>query len=272
MRHGNARDPLLLEVLPTGSECLPQPSHYTADPLQEAGRTSGGIMQKYAGRVLLHLLAACPIHCRYCFRRHHQVDNGFFAGDWRTRLGNLGEDIGEVILSGGDPLMLKDDQLAEVIDAVQTQPQITTLRLHTRMPVAAPQRITPQLLEVLTNRRLRTVVVLHCNHAQALDQSARTSLLEMHRRGITLLNQAVLLRSVNDDVQSLLELSHGLFACGVLPYYLHKLDPVAGAAHFDVGVDAGKKLVAKLRDALPGYLVPRFVVEEPGGSSKTDLL
>ena len=272
MKTGDAGDPLLREVLPIAQEKDRQPVHFSLDPLREKTFASDGIVQKYQSRVLLHLLAACPIHCRYCFRRHHQLEGGLLRNDWQSSIRNLDSDVREVILSGGDPLVLNDNQLAEIIATIAENESITTLRIHTRMPVAAPQRLTDALLQILTQHRLHTVLVVHCNHENALDPLSRERLVALKHSGATLLNQSVLLRGVNDSHSALVALSRRLMDCGVLPYYLHMLDPVSGAAHFAVPRAEAEALMHSISGELPGYLVPNLVVEEPGAKSKTRLV
>lgn len=274
MRPGDPRDPLLLQVLPLAEEEIEEPGTFL-DPLEEARATLGpGVLQKYHGRALLVTTGVCAIHCRYCFRRHHPYEDsprGLEA--WEAPLESLRErpEITEVILSGGDPLSLTDESLAGLIERIERIPQVRRLRLHTRLPVVIPERVTGKLVELLEETRLRAVVVLHVNHARELDASCREALGRLARAGRPLLNQAVLLRGINDDEDRLAELSESLVDAAVIPYYLHQMDPVRGAGHFHVPPERGLELIEALRRRLPGYAVPRFVREDPGEDFKTPL-
>ncbi len=273
IRRGDPDDPLLRQVLPLGEELRPVPG-YTADPLHEsAARSAPGLLRKYRGRALLVTTGACAVHCRYCFRRHYPYAADATARPWDAALERLRADpsLREVILSGGDPLSLRDESLARLAAALDAIPHLTRLRIHTRLPVMIPQRVTEELCDWLTGGRLRPVVVIHANHARELDGAVCGALLRLGARGITLLNQSVLLRGVNDRVADLVDLSETLFGAGVLPYYLHALDPVQGAAHFAVPDDAARRLHETLSARLPGYLVPRLVREVPGASAKLPL-
>jgi L-lysine 2,3-aminomutase len=270
MRKRDPNDPLLLQVLPRAAELQAIPG-FGADPVREQGLASQGLIEKYPGRVLLIASGACPIHCRYCFRREFPYNEQLAArGGWDDAVARLGErsDTREVILSGGDPLSLSNRRLGELVAKLEAT-SIETLRIHTRFPVVVPERVDDGLLHLLSATRLNTVVVLHSNHANELDEDVAAALRALRLRVGALLNQSVLLRGVNDDADTLASLSTRLIACGVLPYYLHLLDPVAGAAHFDVDAETGRDLVARLRATLPGYLVPRLVKETPGELSKT---
>jgi EF-P beta-lysylation protein EpmB len=274
IRPGNVNDPLLRQVLP-----LMEETHvvtgFVADPVgDQAAMLAPGILHKYAGRVLLVATGACAIHCRYCFRRHFPyAQANAAAAQWQEALAVIAADssITEVILSGGDPLSLADERLNELIQALLAIPHVRRLRLHTRLPVVIPQRITPALLEMLSHSRLQCVLVIHTNHPNEIDTTLCEVLNRVRASGITLLNQAVLLRGINDDIATLVELSEALFAAGVLPYYLHQLDKVQGAAHFEVDVQVAQGLIAGVRDRLPGYLVPRLVKEIPGMAAKLPL-
>ena len=271
MRRGDPRDPLLLQVLPQRSERLDVPG-FSSDPLRETGLARQGVLKKYSGRALLVTTPACPVHCRYCFRRHFPYADQTAARDgWAPALGELrhADDVTEVILSGGDPLSLENRRLDELIRSIEGLRHVDTVRIHTRFPIVLPERIEPGLLKLLADTRLHTVMVVHCNHANEIDAAVRAALGAVARTGTKLLNQSVLLRGINDDADSLEALSRALFGCGVLPYYLHLLDPVSGAAHFDVPASRGMELIAQLRGRVPGYLVPRLVREEPGEPSKT---
>ncbi len=274
MRHGDPHDPLLRQVLPLATEDESIPG-YVTDPLAEAEHTPGpGLIHKYAGRVLLIASPACAVNCRYCFRRHFPYgDNSPSRNQWERSLETLRDDpsIHEAILSGGDPLAASDRQLGWLVERLEAIPHLKRLRLHTRLPVVIPDRIDEALLGWLGTTRLQRVVVLHVNHAQEIDGAVIDACARLKRAGVTLLNQSVLLRGVNDSVEALAELSERLFEADVLPYYLHVLDPVAGAAHFDVPDEEARELVAGLRGVLPGFLMPRLVREVPGEASKTPL-
>lgn len=272
MRPGDPADPLLRQVLPLDAELHETPG-FVADPVGDldVGLTPG-LLQKYAGRVLLVTTGACGIHCRYCFRRHFPYGQENPRGEALERaLAHIAGDasISEVILSGGDPLSLTDERLIGLIDRIEAIPHVRRLRIHSRQPVVLPSRITAPLLARLGSTRLQTVTVIHANHARELDNAVFGALDRLRAAGVTLLNQAVLLREVNDSPAALADLSEALFAGAVLPYYLHLLDPVQGAAHFDVSEDRALRLIDELRTRLPGYLVPRLVREEPGAASKT---
>jgi EF-P beta-lysylation protein EpmB len=272
MRKGDANDPLLRQVWPAAAELMPA-AGFSADPVREQGLAADGLIRKYRGRALLIASGACPLHCRYCFRREFPYSAQLAArADWDAAIAALRNipDVKEAILSGGDPLSLSNRRLEELLARI-ADTAVTTVRIHTRFPIAIPQRVDDELIRVLRGTRLETVVVVHTNQANELDADVERA-LKMLRPALTaLLNQSVLLRAVNDDVETLAALSERLFACGVLPYYLHLLDRVAGAAHFDVDEARGQELIAALRARLPGYLVPRLVREVPGELSKTVL-
>ena len=270
MRKGDPDDPLLRQVLPSARELDPQPVRYMTDPLAEvdAHRTPG-LLVKYHGRALLVTSSACAVHCRYCFRRHFPyAESNPSSAQWREALSAIAADqtVSEVILSGGDPLSLVDRRLAALCEQLDRIPHLRRLRIHTRMPIVLPERVVPALLDWLGGTRLQTVMVVHANHANEIDATVVEALAQVAERGVTLLNQAVLLKGVNDSVEALADLSEALFQARVLPYYLHILDPVQGAAHFDVSRLRAGTLMHGLRALLPGYLVPRLVWERPGAA------
>ena len=272
MRRGDANDPLLKQILPARSE-LDSTEGFTADPVREQGLAANGLIRKYTGRALLIASGTCPVHCRYCFRREFPYQTQLAARDgWEPAIADLRShaDIGEVIFSGGDPLSLSNRRLGELF-AKLADTAATTVRIHTRFPIVIPERIDTDFVRLLDTTRLRIVVVVHTNHPNELDASVADALSTLRPHVAALLNQAVLLAGINDDADTLAALSERLFGCGVLPYYLHALDPVAGAAHFDVAERRGVELVGQLRARLPGYLVPRFVREVPGELSKTPI-
>ena len=274
MQTSGPDDPIALQFLVDPRESLEVPGFH-ADPVGDlAANAVPGVLHKYHGRALLVLTGACAVHCRYCFRRH------FPYGEQRLdeaaldrALGYLADDpeMTEVILSGGDPLVLSSRRLAGVLERLAGLPQLRRLRIHSRIPTVAPERIDERLCAALAAFPQPVVLVAHVNHPRELGQASREAFERLGRAGVTLLNQAVLLRGVNDDIEVMAALSESLFDQGVLPYYLHHLDPVAGAAHFAVDVGTGRALVDALRARLPGYLVPRFVVEEAGEPNKTPL-
>ncbi|WP_051207077.1 EF-P beta-lysylation protein EpmB [Saccharospirillum impatiens] len=271
MTPGDANDPLLLQVLPLSVERQPAQG-YIDDPLQEQHHNPvPGLVHKYPGRALLITTQACAVHCRYCFRQHFPyADNRLTARQWQPALDYLRQrpDIHEIILSGGDPLSLDNKALSELITALEQIPHLTTLRLHSRTPIVLPARVDEGLVALLTQTRLKTVLVLHANHAREIDKELHPALTALRTSGTVLLNQAVFLKGINDQVDTLTELSHALFDQGVLPYYLHVLDPVARAAHFDTADDKARLIWQQLQSRLPGYLLPRLVREVPGDDHK----
>ena len=274
MRPRDPHDPLLRQVLPLAEECLAV-AGFVDDPVGDrAAMVAPGVLHKYEGRVLLTVTGACAVHCRYCFRRHFPYAEANPAADqWRGALEYIAgdESIGEAILSGGDPLTLSDRRLAGLARELAAIPHLRRLRLHTRLPIVLPERVDDELLDWLGATGLRTVMVVHANHANEIDASVRAALARLKAAGVELLNQSVLLRGVNDSDAALAGLSETLFAAGVLPYYLHQLDRVQGAAHFEVTEETARRLMAELHRRLPGYLVPRLVREVPGAPGKLSL-
>jgi EF-P beta-lysylation protein EpmB len=275
MRPGDPDDPLLRQVLPLSEELSPAPG-FDIDPVDDsAAELTPGVLQKYNGRALLVTTGACAVHCRYCFRRHFPYAEHQIRGEsWQDALVYIAGDpsISEVILSGGDPLSVSDARLAEMLGDLAGIPHLRRLRIHTRLPIVLPSRVDEGLLEALATNLHQLVVVVHANHAQEIDGEVAAALERLRGARATVLNQAVLLAGVNDEAGALCELSETLFAAGVLPYYLHLLDRVSGAAHFAVDEERARRLVGEMTARLPGYLVPRLVREMAGAPSKVPLL
>ena len=271
IRPGDVHDPLLRQVLPLGAEQRARRG-FVADPLQEAAfQPTPGLLHKYSGRALLIATGACAVHCRYCFRRHFPYQDAHASGaalDAALARVRADPSLHELILSGGDPLSLTESRLTRISHAAADIAHLRTLRIHTRLPVVVPQRVTPALADWLTSLPWRVVIVLHVNHARELDAGVGAAVTRLRATGAVVLNQSVLLRGVNDNAQALIDLSEALFATGALPYYLHLPDRVEGTAHFDVGERRARALVGAVRARLPGYLVPRLVREVPGLASK----
>jgi L-lysine 2,3-aminomutase len=272
MQRGNPADPLLLQVLPLGVE-LQEIQGFSVDPVGDIGsRIAPGVLHKYQGRALLIATGACGVHCRYCFRRHFPYGAENAGSDhWQTALSAIRADrsIHEVILSGGDPLSLNDRRLRELTQQLEQIPHVRRLRIHSRQPIVLPERVDATLLSWLRDLRLQKVMVLHVNHAQELDARVADACRALRDSGVTLLNQSVLLKGINDSSGALIDLSESLFAVGILPYYLHLLDRVQGAAHYEVSETTAQLLLRQLTAALPGYLVPKLVREISGHTSKT---
>lgn len=271
MRPGDPHDPLLRQVLPIAEETRLAPG-YVDDPVgDDAATVLPGLLQKYAGRALLITTGACAVHCRYCFRRHFPYGEApKTLADWQPALERIAADrsIHEVILSGGDPLTLTDERLAELADRIAAVTHVRRLRVHTRLPIVIPDRVCEGLLDWICGTRLAPVMVVHANHPAELDVATCQALARLVDAGVPTLNQAVLLRGVNDDADVLAELCERLVDLRVLPYYLHQLDRVAGAAHFEVAEDRGRLLMEQLHSRLPGYAVPRYVRETQGAAGK----
>ena len=282
MRRGDPRDPLLLQVMPAPAENEPHDG-FVADPLGESAsipfRTGHTpcLLQKYQGRSLIITTAACGVHCRYCFRRHYTHCNGIAAGNPIDRLEpalaqiSADQSLREVILSGGDPLTLDDLQLAELVERLAKIPHLRRLRVHTRMPIVIHLRVTPGLIDLLKSTRLTAAVVVQINHPQEISDDVSSALAAFIDAGVPVFCQSVLLAGVNDNLEILASLYERLIDIRVMPYYLHQLDRVAGAAHFEVPDSLGRELIAGLRDLLPGYGVPRYVREVPGARHKRSL-
>jgi EF-P beta-lysylation protein EpmB len=276
MENGNAADPLLKQVLPVAEEGH-SPDHYSLDPLQEQSATlADGLIQKYRKRVLVIASAACAINCRYCFRRHFPYETAAIGDSRWVEMAEAiraDETINEVILSGGDPLSVSDKKLASIFETVANIDHVKRLRIHTRLPIVIPDRITDSLLDSIWKFRKsahgrQVVVVIHSNHENELDQQVSDSLRMLNESATQLLNQSVLLAGVNDNVEALVRLSERLMESDVLPYYLHQMDPIRGTAHFEVPIARGIELVDAMRAQLPGYAVPRYVQELAGEANK----
>ena len=271
MERGNPNDPLLRQVLPLAAEQTPV-SGFDTDPLNERDFSDQGLVRKYAGRALWIMTGGCPVHCRYCFRRHFPyAEHALGPRRIDSALERVAADpsISEVILSGGDPLIVADEHLKSICARLSAIPHVRRLRIHTRVLTTLPQRITPTLIEALAGFRGALVVVTHINHAQEIAPETRAACAELRAAGAQLLNQSVLLARVNNATPVLKALSEALIDAGIQPYYLHLLDRVAGAAHFEVDEPEAQKLMAELTDQISGYMLPTLVREEPGARAKT---
>ncbi|TCV98984.1 EF-P beta-lysylation protein EpmB [Biostraticola tofi] len=273
MTKGDPADPLLRQVLTLSDEFLDQPG-FSTDPLEEQQSAVPGLLHKYANRALLLVKGGCAVNCRYCFRRHFPYQDNQGS---RANLAGAMEyirchpELNEIIFSGGDPLMAKDTELDTIISQLEAIPHLKTLRIHSRLPVVIPARITATLCQRLSACRLKVVLVTHINHSNEIDGALRASMAQLRHAGVTLLNQSVLLRGVNDDAATLANLSEALFAAGILPYYLHVLDKVKGASHFLVDDERARAIMRELLGRVSGYLVPRLAREIGGETSKTPL-
>ena len=274
MTPGDLHDPLLRQVLPLAHESLVVDG-FVSDAVGDLeARRTAGVLQKYAGRVLLIATSACAIHCRYCFRREYPyAEEPRRLQDWQPALDEIAADssITEVIFSGGDPLMLNDARLKVLCSAIDQIPHVERIRFHTRLPIVLPSRVTSELIALLTGLRAQPFMVVHANHGNELVGDCVEALRTLVRSGIPVLNQAVLLAGVNDNLDALETLCRRLINLGVLPYYLHQLDRVSGTAHFEAKRILGRSLIQQLAARLPGYAVPRFVQEIPGEPNKTAL-
>ena len=274
MEKGNPRDPLLLQVLPVMEETVFRKG-YSSDPIQEQRIKNGKIIHKYQGRVLVILTGTCAINCRYCFRREYPyAEEQLTQQEIRSIIDYIQQDqsVSEVILSGGDPLILSDTKIKDFINELEGIPHLKRLRIHSRLPVVIPERLTPRLLTSLSESRLQTSLVLHINHPNEIDETLGAYLRGFRQNGITLLNQTVLLKGVNDKAEVLRDLSESLFAVGLLPYYLHCLDPMRGTHHFDLPQSLALELHRQMAKYLPGYLLPRLVADIPNRDAKTLLV
>lgn len=274
MKKGDPNDPLLRQILPDIAESLPV-AGYTADPLGEnAHNPMKGLLHKYQSRALITVTGACAVHCRYCFRQHFDYGANLpNSQDIRQICHYIANDkrINEVLLSGGDPLNINNRRFNEWIGALSAIDNIKTIRIHTRMPVILPNRIDDELIEILANCPKNIIMVLHINHPNEIDDALAQKCQILKNHGVVLLNQSVLLKGVNDDVETLCQLSHALFGVGVMPYYLHVLDKVAGSAHFDLPIDRAIQIYWQLLEKLSGYLVPKLVQEMAGKPYKVPI-
>lgn len=272
IEHGKVDDPLLKQILPLGAE-FTEAEGYSTDPLEEAeANPIKGLIHKYHGRVLLISTTSCAINCRYCFRRSFDYrSNRMSKADWQNIFSYLRNDtqINEVIFSGGDPLLQTDTHYAWVIQELEKIPHIKRLRVHSRLPIVLPSRVTPALIKAFEQSRFQSIWVVHCNHAKEIDAQVSEAFKSISQSSITLLNQAVLLKGINDDVHTQVALSEALFAHRVMPYYLHLLDKVSGASHFDIPETQAKQLHQDMAARLPGYLLPKLVKEEAGKLAKS---
>ncbi|WP_435236425.1 EF-P beta-lysylation protein EpmB [Psychromonas sp. PT13] len=271
MKKGDINDPLLKQVLPINDEELVSDG-YNLDPLQEHDSAIPGLLHKYTSRVLLILKSGCAVNCRYCFRRHFPYqDNNINKQQLQKVITYIQAhpEINEVILSGGDPLMSKDYFLEYVVNSLEQLPQLTRLRIHSRLPVVIPSRITNTLCDILKNSRFNVVFVFHINHGNEIDPAFCDAAAKLKLAGVQLLNQSVLLKGVNDNSKTLINLSENLFSAGILPYYLFLLDKVQGAQHFDLPERHAQQLIKEMNQGLPGYLVPKLSREIAGEKSKT---
>ncbi|MTH47095.1 EF-P beta-lysylation protein EpmB [Intestinirhabdus alba] len=273
MEKGNPDDPLLRQVLTSRDEFIAAPG-FSTDPLDEQQSVVPGLLHKYHNRALLLVKGGCAVNCRYCFRRHFPyAENQGNKRNWQQALSYIAAhpELDEIIFSGGDPLMAKDRELEWLMTQLEAIPHVKRLRIHSRLPIVIPARITDDLAARFARSSLQILLVNHINHAREIDNSFRQAMAKLRQAGVTLLNQSVLLRGVNDNAQTLADLSNALFDAGVMPYYLHVLDRVQGAAHFMVGDDEARRIVSELLGLVSGYLVPRLAREIGGEPSKTPL-
>ncbi len=273
IQKNNPNDPLLLQVIPTVQELITSPG-FTENPVGDLEALAiPGLLHKYHGRVLLITSGACPIHCRYCFRRDFPYQNNQSNQRQAERIRdyiNQNPEINEVILSGGDPLILTNRRLEQLISGLEEIPHLKRLRIHSRVPTTLPSRIDKGLLILLSETRFQTILVTHINHAnELLADPVINALNQLSQAKVRLLNQTVLLRQINDNADCLSTLSEALFDAGISPYYLHMLDKTSGTAHFEVSENNALEIYRRLQSRLPGYLVPKLVREIPGEHSKT---
>ena len=273
MEPGNPHDPLLRQVLTSQEEFINAPG-FSTDPLEEQHSVVPGLLHKYSNRALLLVKGGCAVNCRYCFRRHFPyAENQGNKRNWQQALEYISAhpQLDEIIFSGGDPLMAKDHELDWLLTQLESIPHIKRLRIHSRLPIVIPARITDTLVARIAASSLQVLLVNHVNHANEIDAAFRASMKKLRMAGVTLLNQSVLLRGVNDNANTLADLSNALFDAGVMPYYLHVLDKVQGAAHFMVSDEEARAIVRELLTLVSGYLVPKLAREIGGEPSKTPL-
>ena len=273
MEKGNPNDPLLRQVLTAPDEFITAPG-FSTDPLEEQHSVVPGLLHKYRNRALLLVKGGCAVNCRYCFRRHFPyAENQGNKRNWQAALDYIAQhpELDEIIFSGGDPLMAKDHELEWLITHLEALPHVKRLRIHSRLPIVIPARITDALVTRFAQSRLQILLVNHINHAREIDDEFRAAMARLRQAGVTLLNQSVLLRGVNNDAQTLADLSNALFDAGVMPYYLHVLDKVQGAAHFLVSDDEARAIMRELLTLISGYMVPKLAREIGGEPSKTPL-
>ncbi|MEW6989081.1 EF-P beta-lysylation protein EpmB [Colwelliaceae bacterium 6441] len=271
MKKGDINDPLLKQVMPLSQEFVVTDG-FSNDPLEEHDTVAEGLLHKYKHRVLMIVKSGCAINCRYCFRRHFPYqDNSPNKQRWQAALTYMAQhkEVNEVIFSGGDPLMASDEHLSWLIEQLEKIPHIKRLRIHSRMAIVIPQRITDKLVELLKNTRLKPTIVFHINHENEIDQHVTNAIAPLREARIPLFNQSVLLKGVNDNADVLCQLSEKLFDEGILPYYLHLFDKVQGVAHFHIDEQAAKNIVRDMMAKLPGFLMPKVVREIAGEANKT---
>lgn len=273
MKKNDFDDPLLKQVMPLSNEFIISDG-FSTDPLEEHDTVAEGLLHKYTNRVLMIVRAGCAVNCRYCFRRHFPYqDNSPNKKRWQQALNYITEhqEISEIIFSGGDPLMANDEYLTWLVEQIEVIPHIKRLRIHTRLPVVIPNRITQSLVNLLSRTRLKATMVLHINHANEIDDNFANALEPLREARIPLFNQSVLLNNVNADSSILITLSEKMFDVGIIPYYLHLFDPVQGAAHFDVSEQKAVRIVNEMLASLPGFLMPKLVREVAGQANKTPI-
>lgn len=273
MEPGNPNDPLLRQVLTSQEEFILAPG-YSTDPLEEQHSVVPGLLHKYSNRALLLVKGGCAVNCRYCFRRHFPyAENQGTKRNWQKAMEYIAShpELDEIIFSGGDPLMAKDHELDWLLTQLESIPHIKRLRIHSRLPIVIPARITDTLVARISVSSLQVLLVNHINHANEIDTAFRRAIKSLRMAGVTLLNQSVLLRGVNDNARTLADLSNALFDAGVMPYYLHVLDRVQGAAHFMVSDEEARVIMRELLTLVSGYLVPKLAREIGGEPSKTPL-
>ena len=270
---GDPQDPLLRQVLPLAQEEWLDPT-FSTNPLEEdVFAPVPGLLHKFESRVLLTLTGACPVHCRYCFRRYFPYSDNVGQQNWAAWVEYCRQhpQVKEVVLSGGDPLSFSDDRLERLLEALIAVPSIEIIRFHTRFPIMIPERVTDKLLSLFRGARTKIVVVVHCNHPNEIDTAVEKACQRLVGAGVILLNQSVLLSQVNDHADTLCELSWKLIGASIMPYYVHLLDKVQGSSHFLVSDSRARSIEQAIKARLPGYLVPRFVREVPGHTSKQAL-